>query len=163
LTTDLLPSPPFPAARHWKIAALWDYWIGVYRKLGRMPQRADIDPIDIPKLLPNLWLVDWEPQSGRFRYRLVGTGVTKARNVDATGRHLDEDFPDLARTTLGQSLAGVVHEGIAAWSSASPPQTRTPNEIVRVERLSLPLADGAGGVAMVLNLSVCTMRDGSAI
>ncbi|MBL8807498.1 MAG: PAS domain-containing protein [Rhodospirillales bacterium] len=163
MNPDLLPAPPFPAARHWKIAALWDYWIGVYANVGHAPRRADIDPVDIPRLLPNLWLADWDAASARFRYRLVGTGVTKARNIDATGHYLDEDFPDLAQSALGRSLEGVVASGRAAWSCALPPVTRTPNDIVRVERLSLPLSDGAGGVAMVLNLSVCTMRDGTTI
>lgn len=158
-----LPSPPFPAARHWKVAALWDYWIGVYRNTGRRPTRADIDPVDIPKLLPNLWLADWECASGRFRYRLVGTGVTKARNIDATGLYLDADFPDLAQTALGRSLEGVVREAMPAWSITKVPKSHTPNEITRVERLSLPLCDGEGNVAMVLNLSVCTMRDGTTI
>ncbi len=157
------PVPPFPESRHWKVAALWDYWVGVYANVGRPPRRSDIDPIDIPRLLANLWLIDWEASSGRFRYRLVGTAVTKARNTDATGRYLDEDFPDLAHSALGQSLERVVREAAPAWTSTQPPRTRVPHDILRVERLSLPLAHAEGGVAMVLNLSVCTMRDGTTI
>lgn len=158
-----LPLPPFPADRHWKIAALWDYWIGVYRKVGHPPLRADIDPIDIPKLLPNLCLVDWEQSSDRFRYRLVGTAVTKAFATDATGHYLDDDFPDLAQSALGRSLYGVARVGKPEWIIAEPPPARAPLEIAHMERLSLPLSDGAGGVAMVLTLSVCTMRDGTTI
>ena len=57
-----------------------------------MPRRADIDPIDIPKLLPDVMLVDVLP-SGRYRYRLIGTGNTEAQGVHVTGRYLDEVLP----------------------------------------------------------------------
>ncbi len=117
LTSPPTPTAPFPADRHWKIAALWDYWIGVYRNVGRPPRRADIDPIDIPRLLPNLWIADWDASSARFRYRLVGTAVTKARNTDATGRFLDEDLPGLAESAFGRSLAAVVREGLRAGAN----------------------------------------------
>ena len=68
-----------------------DYWC---RKASgkSMPRRADIDPIDIPKLLPHVMLVDVLP-SGRYRYRLIGTENAEAHGVNATGRFLDEVLP----------------------------------------------------------------------
>ena len=57
-----------------------------------MPRRADIDAIDIPKLLPDVMLVEVLP-SGRYRYRLIGTGNTEAHGFSATGRYLDEVLP----------------------------------------------------------------------
>ena len=60
-----------------------------------LPARADIDPLDIPRLLPFLYLVDVEPLTGgtmphRFRYRLVGTGIVERNGRDPTGRYLDD-------------------------------------------------------------------------
>jgi hypothetical protein len=49
-----------------------------------MPRRADLDPTEIPKLLPDVMLVDVLP-SGRYRYRLIGTGNARAHGVNATG------------------------------------------------------------------------------
>jgi len=68
-----------------------DYW---RRKGsgGSLPSRGDIDPIEIPKLLPELMLVDVLP-SGRYRYRLIGTGNTQEHGINATGRFLDEVLP----------------------------------------------------------------------
>lgn len=57
-----------------------------------MPQRRDIDPTEIPKLLPDVMLVDVLPD-GRYRYRLIGTGNTQAQGMHATGRYLDEVLP----------------------------------------------------------------------
>jgi hypothetical protein len=68
-----------------------DYW---RRKAAprAMPRRADIDPTEIPKLLPDIMLVDVLPK-GRYRYRLIGTENTQAHGINATGRYLDEVLP----------------------------------------------------------------------
>ncbi|CAM9829801.1 unnamed protein product, partial [Phaeothamnion confervicola] len=150
-----------PAERHWKVGALWDYWRTAYDRLGRAPRRADVDPIDIPKLLANLWIVDWE-NAARFRYRLIGTAVTRAWNRDMTGRYLDDDIPGFAATALGRELAGVVRTGRPAWSKG-PPTPRPavdPVDVLEIERLALPLAADDGSVAMVLCLSVYWPRIG---
>ena len=68
-----------------------DYWRSKVR--GRaMPRRADLDPTEIPQLLPDDMLVDVLPQ-GRYRYRLIGTENTLAQGMNATGRYLDEVIP----------------------------------------------------------------------
>lgn len=57
-----------------------------------MPARGDVDPIEIPKLLPYVMLVDVLP-ARRYRYRLIGTDNTEAQGVHATGSYLDEVLP----------------------------------------------------------------------
>jgi len=88
-----------PAAREWaespitdvRLRQAHDYWR--CKAAGRaMPGRADIDPTEIPKLLPDVMLVDVVPQ-GRYRYRLIGTENTLAQGMNATGRYLDEVLP----------------------------------------------------------------------
>ncbi len=53
-----------------------------------LPLRTAIDPLEIPRLLPHLMLI--EVAGGRIRYRLVGTQVAMNAGYDFTGRHLDE-------------------------------------------------------------------------
>jgi hypothetical protein len=48
-----------------------------------MPARSDLNPGDIPALLPYLMIVD--KVDDRFRYRLVGTAVVRDVGHDATG------------------------------------------------------------------------------
>lgn len=74
-----------------RLEQAYEYW---RRKAAgrRLPCRRDIDPIDIPKLLPDVMLVDVEPD-GRYRYRLIGTENTQAHGMKATGRYLDEVLP----------------------------------------------------------------------
>jgi hypothetical protein len=62
---------------------LYHYWLAK-RDGRRMPARRDIDPAEIPALLPHLSIV--EKVDGLFRYRLVGTGVARELGRDLTGR-----------------------------------------------------------------------------
>lgn len=87
---DFAAGEPSPIADP-RLRQAYDYW---RRKVaGRaMPRRADIDPTEIPKLLPDVMLVDVLPE-GRYRYRLIGTENTQAHGMSATGCYLDEVLP----------------------------------------------------------------------
>lgn len=75
-----------------RLRQLVQYW-SLKRGGQRMPSRADIDPVDIPRLLPYLRLVDVlrEPEI-RFRYRLIGTAIVERMGIDITGRYIDESL-----------------------------------------------------------------------
>jgi hypothetical protein len=71
---------------------LYAYW---ERKRGtrRMPSRADIDPADLKRILPNIVLAKIDRDSRRVRYTLVGTRCVAHAGMDYTGHYLDEiDF-----------------------------------------------------------------------
>ena len=72
-----------------RIRQLFDYWQSK-RRDGQPPRRADIDPAEIPQLMPYLLLVDIETDPFRVRYRLVGTKIVDATGFEFTGRYLDE-------------------------------------------------------------------------
>jgi hypothetical protein len=80
--------PPIGDAR---LQELYAYWR--QKAAGRpMPRRADVDPTEIPLLLPHVMLVDVVP-SGRYRYRLIGTENAREHGINATGCFLDEVLP----------------------------------------------------------------------
>jgi len=65
------------------------YWDS--KKNGRIfPGRPDIDPVDIPTMLPFVFLVDVLGQGQDFRYRLVGTNIVRNTKKDFTGFLLSE-------------------------------------------------------------------------
>ncbi|WP_268877947.1 PAS domain-containing protein [Algihabitans albus] len=70
------------------LSEIHGYWSRHLRG-RRMPARADIDPADIPHLLPYLMLTD-VLESGHYRYRLVGTEVERSFGAPMTGRTLEE-------------------------------------------------------------------------
>jgi hypothetical protein len=65
------------------------YWSGKIAD-GRLPSRRHIDATEIPRLLPNLFLLDVVPgPPTRYRFRLVGTRIAQVEG-EHRGRYLDE-------------------------------------------------------------------------
>lgn len=67
------------------------YWRGKSRG-SQPPRRADIDPIEIPKFLPFITIVEVVPDARRYVYRLVGTREVAVRGNDPTGKSVAEGF-----------------------------------------------------------------------
>jgi hypothetical protein len=87
---DVLRDPKPQAIHHPALRSLFDYWSG--RRNGAcLPARRDIDPLDIPELLPHLMLIDVEP-SAELRFRLVGTALVRHLGRDTTGLAVSEGY-----------------------------------------------------------------------
>ncbi len=93
-----------------RLRELLEYWRSK-RASRRMPARADIDPIDIPTLLPIVGLVDVLDGGARFRFRLLGTEVVDAAGYNPTGRYLDQALPD---SGYSDYLIGLFREVVRA-------------------------------------------------
>src|SRR3546814_18827524 len=70
LSAIILPEDAAP-----KIKALLAYWQSIHPAGGGLPGRRHLDPVDIPELLPNIWMIDVKRGPLRFRFRLVGTEI----------------------------------------------------------------------------------------
>lgn len=68
------------------------YWQSKCRA-GAIPRRSDIDPAEMPTLLPNVILVDFERSPFRVKFRLVGTRVVEVTGFEFTGKYADEIAP----------------------------------------------------------------------
>src|SRR5215813_1374292 len=78
-----------------------------------MPGRADIDPLDIPRLLPNVFLMDVVPGNPRrFRFRLVGTRIADLEG-EMTDRFLDEFVPGAPGTAMARHYDDAVEGRIS--------------------------------------------------
>lgn len=129
--------------------ALFEYWST--RRNGRpMPARADIDPAELGRLLPNLMLIEAvDGPSRRYRYRLVGTRVVQATGEDRTGRHFDEvDFFHRFPGVLEQ-YGAVIEQG-KPQVMPEPFCNEAHGTVYDVERLMLPLSCDGGRVGMIL-------------
>ena len=61
-----------------------------------LSDRADIDPVEIPLLLPGVTLVEVERDPWRFRFRLMGSKVILHYGRNLTGEWMDEAFPNFS-------------------------------------------------------------------
>lgn len=89
-----------------RIREIFQYW-DTQRRERAMPQRRDFDPIDLPKHLPGIILIDVEGIDddgiGIYRYRVVGTTEVSNRGHDPTGKLVTEGY-------FGPSLPEVVDD-----------------------------------------------------
>jgi hypothetical protein len=117
-----------------------------------MPARTDLDPTEIPQLLPYLMLTD-VLEDGRFRYRLVGTEVERSFGANMTGRCLDELMFGDYLAYLTTLYRRVVEEGqpIVASSRYGGADGQSP---LFTERMMLPLSGDGQRVDMVIAAQV---------
>jgi hypothetical protein len=129
------------------IRKLFEYWRS--KCAGRdMPRRADIDPVEIPTLMPNLLVADIEYDPFRVRYRLVGTRVVEMTGYEFTGRYLDE-------IALPNDEGPFQECYQLACESRSPVMSRikwhlAPNTTEEYDICILPLSDDGRRVNMAL-------------
>lgn len=142
------------ADRRW--ALLLEYWTHLAQRLGRLPKRAEIDPVGLPVgLLPNMFLVDVVHADGappRFRFRLLGTSIT-ARERVRPGQHLDEYMTgtvadDMTRHYLDCLERRVrIRRANLAWDHPA-------KEFIHYHVLLLPLSSDGALVDSILGLAI---------
>lgn len=92
-----------------ELKGLLDIW-NEKRGGRQMPARADLDPLDFPAHLGHLFIVDVESAPRRFRYRLIGTEITKIVHRDVTGRYLEEVYEGQHLVALTEFFSRVLIE-----------------------------------------------------
>jgi hypothetical protein len=108
---------------------------------GRLPSRASIDPVEIPRLLPFVFLVDVERDPQRFRFRLVGTQICVWAGRDATGMYTDDPAYGSQGPEITRQYAEVVARRRALYSEQ--PAARPERDFMFYDKVVLPLsADG---------------------
>lgn len=134
-----------------RLQRLYEYWRSKFRG-QRLPARNDVDPIDIPDLLPGLVLIDVvnEGAKRRYRFRLAGTEFVNAVSQNLTGKWLDEVGPigstDAVIATYDEAVAT---KSPQCWESVIHVEGR---EHVRYRRLICPLASDGETVDMLIGV-----------
>lgn len=118
---------------------LYLYWRAKWQD-GRLPGCTDIEPLDIPALLPQVYLVDVEREPLRFRFRLVGTRIVAWLGRDTTGQEIAPDLVERYReaVTTGRPLFDSLSLAGKAGRQGC------------YQRVLLPLAGANGSIEMLL-------------
>jgi hypothetical protein len=131
--------------------ALYRYWISK-RGERKMPARGDIDPAEVLPLLPYLSIVD--KVDGKFRYRLVGTPITRQIGYDPTGCFIDcyssadPDFVE-ALQDIGERVFATGHPMFTMGEYVPAAQS-----IHQFSALILPLSEDGQTVNMLLSIRI---------
>lgn len=145
------PQGPIPESElDPRLQTLLQYWRGKCGA-GRLPSRADIDPLDLRGLLGNINLIDVVPQPDgkqRFRYRLFGTEFIFYHGGDLTGRWVDE----IGNAVYRQQLVGLYSHVVA--TAATPMLSydyMLESRRHRFQAVILPLASDGQSIDMILS------------
>jgi hypothetical protein len=126
-----------------------------------LPGRKHIDPVDIPSLLENIWLIDviaGTPE--RFRVRLIGEKLRRLGNPVKPGDFLDQHLEEA--TASMADMRFVVAERQPVWFRGQAELHHT-TTMFELERLFLPLAADGTHVDMVLGVAIFYTLQGKLI
>ena len=134
---------------------LYHYWQDIVRSKGTIPARTDIRPEEIrPDILPHIGLLD-AFSTGRavdFRFRLVGTAISRIYGHDVVARRPGDLSQPMLRDSLQSMLntcvrlgAGIYATGCNVYASGF----RRP-----VARLLLPLSQDGEAVDIIMLCAV---------
>ncbi|RDD62637.1 PAS domain-containing protein [Ferruginivarius sediminum] len=138
---------------------LYDYW-QTKAPPGKLPARKDIDPLDIPGMLPRIALIDVlrEAEGVTFRYRLAGTEIVERAGRDPTGRRFDELYRGDYLVNAVNTYSHIVEAAAPHLSERTFPLVEG-KEFLRYDRLILPLAaDGRTVDMLILLIAVIEHR-----
>jgi hypothetical protein len=118
--------------------------------IGRLPSRADIDPLDFPWALGVVCLLNVERPPLRFRYRLDGSAIVEHHGRDFTGRTTDEIRPIAYADMLHLHFSEVVETAAPNLYSIT---LLTDGKLRSYARLALPFATDGSTVDMIMTVS----------
>jgi hypothetical protein len=140
-----------PSDTHADIRALYAYWDR--KRAGRsMPARADFDPIDIPTLMPQIFIVDVRNDGRDLTYRLFGTGLVMLFGRELTGQRVGEGQSVNAANESRARYCAIVRDRLPYFHQA---RLREPhNDFTDIERLILPLSPNDVRVDMLIGMVI---------
>lgn len=120
-----------------KLAEFYAYWDR--KRAGRLaPTRADIDPVEIPHLLPNMFIYEVLLEPRDYRMVLSGTALVEAFGVDHTNCRFDEIFSGPTAPAIRAEYDNLVDTGEPVLSTHDG--SWTGRDFVSYWRLLLPLS-----------------------
>lgn len=134
---------------HERLRGLYDYWRRK-RRDRPVPDRADIDPVEMVPWLPHLLLVETMPEIPDVRFRLIGTWVAGRTGRDDTGKSLTEIGISDSRARVRDAYLEAARLGRACRRTGPFHDRSGIQKHLPAERLLLPLTRGGSEVSLVL-------------
>jgi hypothetical protein len=144
------------------LAEFFQYWLSIHPASGLLPGRQHFDPLDIPFVMPRMWLLDVVRGDGllRLRYRLVGTKEVETLEREVTGEWLDDVHPRIKENpALLDRYRFMAEQGKPTYRKGFVNFSHK-REHVRVENFMAPLAEDGRTVDIIAACSVSFLSDG---
>lgn len=136
--------------QHEALRGLFDYWRD--KTKGRpVPDRADLDPMEMVPWLSHLLLVEICEGQADIRFRLIGTWVVDRIGRDDTGRTMSELGLTEGRSRIRDAYLEVARLGRPCRRVGEFHDRSGVRKHLWAERILLPLTHGGSEIAMILS------------
>lgn len=133
------PSGPavFPAVRSPELLGLMRYWLSLREDSG-VPERHRFDPVKVPALLSQFWIIQREDGTDRYRFLLAGEKIRSLLGRRVADIYVDELFAG-HKTEMHEAIETVLDTPAVHY--AVGPLYRAGMHALQTERLALPMAE----------------------
>ena len=138
---------------HRRIYKLVDHWEGLRPSAKLLPGRQHFDPMEVPDLLPNIYLLAVVGDSARFQFRLLGEAILSSGGPGRKGLFVDEIPRTDTKAYLHDQLTSLVKTHEPIWYKG-PPTLRHHKDVMQLEGVMLPLAANGVDVDRCLCMTV---------
>lgn len=118
-----------------RIREFVQYWMSK-RGDGRMPAFTDIDPVEIPWALSQIYIVEAKAD-GDFVYRLAGEAIAQRYDRSLKGARISDLFAEQSSSKILERWRRVIDEPVGYYSFTSHPSKQ--GVTLRARRVLLPL------------------------
>lgn len=152
---DSLTLPPgMDAFGHIRNVLLRDF-LELYlarRDGAHVARRSAFGPLDFPRLLPNIFFYDFNPEANEFRLRVAGEGIKQLLPEARAGMGLEEIFPKSALPLVQERYERICRQPAVMHNIG--PVFQLAGGAGLGERVALPLADDHGQVRYMIGATV---------
>ena len=134
------------------LRSLYDYWLTLADGAKGLPSVQSFDPLHLPKLLPNVWIIEVEPATRRFRMRLAGENINAIYGRSIAGLYFKDVFQPgdveliVARYSRALSEPAIFHASGSVYAAGG--------NLTVGERLGLPMLGREGRTNTLLGATV---------
>lgn len=135
-----------------ELRALFDYWVELAEAASGLPPVSAFDPVRVPGLLSNIWIVEVDAESRRLRIRLAGESINAIYRRGIGGRFLAElctpqELPEVvARYRRAIVEPAAFHTAGYVYKAAG--------QYCLGERLALPMIGRDGRTSTVIGATI---------
>ena len=126
-----------------RLRLVYGYWHALAMAAGGLPSVQAFDPLRLPRLLSNLWILEVAADTRRFRMRLAGESINAVYRRNIGGQYFSDVFQAsevalmVERYTRTLTEPAIVRAIGAVYVAAG--------RLIQGERLALPMI-GRGGL-----------------
>jgi hypothetical protein len=135
-----IETPPVLADE--RLRSLYEYWVALGRAADGLPQVQAFDPLHLPRLLSNLWILEVVADTQRFRMRLAGESINAVYGRNVGGQYFSDVFQPSEVALMVERYTRTLTE--PAIVRAIGTVYVAAGRLIQGERLALPMLGRSG-------------------